>query len=147
MHFIKGPKITYVGFFLQIESHAKMRLSIGWYRGPGRHLELTWRWSGPEFDNIQCGYMNIWSIIMWLHFSFNTMSYSKRASLSFTEWGWLDISIMEHTAECKFAVNGDTWIWSEWSSNVGMYVRASCGQDGGMVVARNDMAQVSNRKV
>ena len=35
----------------------------------------------------------IWSIIMWLHFSFNTMSSSKRASLSFTEWGWLDIAL------------------------------------------------------
>ena len=25
-------------------------LNLSW-RGPGRHLELTWRWSGPEFDN------------------------------------------------------------------------------------------------
>ena len=27
-----------------------LRLRLNW-RGPGRHLKLTWRWSGPEFDN------------------------------------------------------------------------------------------------
>ena len=27
-----------------------LRLRLNW-RGPVRHLKLTWRWSGPEFDN------------------------------------------------------------------------------------------------
>ena len=27
-----------------------LRQRLSW-KGPGRHLELTWRYSGPEFDN------------------------------------------------------------------------------------------------
>ena len=27
-----------------------LRQRLSW-KGPGRHLELTWRWSGPELDN------------------------------------------------------------------------------------------------
>ena len=37
-----------------------LRQRLSW-RGPGRHLELTWRWSGPKFDNL---YINILTFLL-----------------------------------------------------------------------------------
>ena len=32
-----------------------LRQRLSW-KGPGRHLELTWRWSGPELDNFKLNF-------------------------------------------------------------------------------------------